>query len=235
MNNIIFPNSFTVKPNSTMQLGQTGYKLDYIKKALSFRQNIIISAVAIIVIAIILISLLKLIGQLNKAIYICFITLILLVALALTFICNSDITDDYVNETGIRLKQTNFTIKQIPKDKYPFYEDKYTLAKNIETGKTTNLTSYKLYAKVKQDQKEVYLGTIKNNKINFSNNNASALLKKYLTFIKDKHLENDFKNNTKLVYDIDYLDQNNQPQLVLKGKNNKTLHLTTYNNRVQMN
>lgn len=235
MNNIIFPNSFTVKPNNTMQLGQTGYKLDYIKKALSFRQNIIISAVAIVVIAIILISLLKLIGQLNKAIYICFTTLILLVALALTFICNSDITDDYVNETGIRLKQTNFIIKQIPKDKYPFYEDKYTLAKNIETGKTTNLTSYKLYAKVKQDQKEVYLGTIKNNKINFSNNNASALLKKYLTFIKDKHLENDFKNNTKLVYDIDYLDQNNQPQLVLKGKNNKTLHLTTYNNRVQMN
>lgn len=235
MNNILFPNSFTIKPDNTMQLGQTGYKLDYIKKALSFRQNIIISAVAIIVIAIILIGLLKLIGQLNKAVYVCFITLILLVTLALTFICNSDITDDYVNETGIRLKQTNFTIKQIPKDKYPFYESKYTLAKNIETGKTTTLTNYKLYAKVKQDQKEVYLGTIKNNKINFSNNSASALLKKYSTFIQNKHLENDFKNNSKLIYDIDYLDQSNQPQLVLKGKNNKTLHLATYNNKVQIN
>lgn len=228
MNNIIFPNSFTVKPNSTMQLGQTSYKLDYVQQALQIKFLFFAFIAFALILFVVGLYLLKLTQNGDKFLRYCFaystamfITMILIASRG-----NRKIDKDYVNQRGVKLEQTNFNIKPTNSD---------DLAKIITTGKNNKLTSYKIYANVKQNQKPVYLGTIKNNKINFSNNNASALLKKYLTFIKDKHLENDFKNNTKLVYDIDYLDQNNQPQLVLKGKNNKTLHLATYNNRVQMN
>jgi len=228
MNNIIFPNSFTVKPNNTMQLGQTGYKLDYVQQALQIKFLFFAFIAFALILFVVGLYLLKLTQNGDKFLRYCFaystamfITMILIASRG-----NRKIDKDYVNQRGVKLEQTNFNIKPTNSD---------DLAKIIATGKNNKLTSYKIYANVKQNQKPVYLGTIKNNKINFSNNNASALLKKYLTFIKDKHLENDFKNNTKLVYDIDYLDQNNQPQLVLKGKNNKTLHLATYNNRVQMN
>lgn len=228
MNNIIFPNSFTIEPNSTMQLAQTNYKLDYVQQSL--QMNFLFYAFIAFALIVFLVGLylLRVTGNGGKFLRYCgaYVTAMFITMLLIQSRGNRDINKDYVNQRGIKLEQTNFNIKPTNTD---------NLAKIIATGKNNKLTSYKLYAKVKQDQKEVYLGTIKNNKINFSNNNASALLKKYLTFIKDKHLENDFKNNTKLVYDIDYLNQNNQPQLVLKGKNNKTLHLATYNNRVQMN
>lgn len=247
MNNIIFPNSFTVKPDSTMQLGLTKYKLDQVKNALRLDHNIGCLIFIVSIITILMIVFLIIIRHYNKIITImaniiaaiikpAFIGLIILFLIYI-FRPNQKIQNDYVNNTGIRLKQTNFIIKEIPKHNNANFlkNNTYILANNIRKNKTTTLTSYKLYAKVKQNQKQVYIGTIKNNKINFSNNSESALLKKYSIFIQDKHLENDFKDNAKLVYDIDYLDQDNKPQLVLKGKNNKTLHLTTHNNKVQIN
>ena len=228
MNNIIFPNSFTIKPDSTMQLGQTDYKLDYVQQALQIKFLFFAFIAFALILFIVGLYLLKLTQNGDKFLRYCFAysTAMFITMMLIASRGNRKIDKDYVNQRGVKLEQTNFNIKPTNTD---------NLAKIIATAKDNKLTSYKLYANVKQDQKPVYLGTIKNNKINFSNNSASALLKKYLTFIKDKHLENDFKNNAKLIYDIDYLDQNNQPQLVLKGKNNKTLHLATYNNKVQMN
>lgn len=228
MNNIIFPNSFTIEPNSTMQLAQTNYKLDYVQQSL--QMNFLFYAFIAFALIVFLVGLylLRVTGNGGKFLRYCgaYVTAMFITMLLIQSRGNRDINKDYVNQRGIKLEQTNFNIKPTNTD---------NLAKIIATGKNNKLTSYKLYANVKQDQKPVNLGTIKNNKISFSNNSESALLKKYLTFIQDKHLEKDFKNKTKLVYDINYLDQNNKPQLVLKGKNNKTLHLTTYNDKVQMN
>lgn len=228
MTNILFPNSFTIQPSHNLQLGQTDYHLDQVQNVLLVRHAyILFSAFAIILLVLAVIFLIaakKTKHLLNFSIT--YIVLILLTDIVFSFKIDKNIDQKSVNQAGIRIEQTNFAIKPVKTN---------ILAKIIRTGQNNKLTNYRLYAAVKPKQKPVYFATVKDRQLIFANNSTSALMKKYLTFIQTKHLENDFKNNAQLVYDINYLDQNNNPQLVLKGQKHQVLHLTDSNKQVQLN
>lgn len=228
MTNILFPNSFTIQPSHDLQLGQTDYHLDQVQNVLLVRHAyILFSAFAIILLALAVIFLIaakKTKHLLNFSIT--YIVLILLTDIVLSFKIDKNIDQKSVNQAGIRIEQTNFVIKPVKTN---------ILDKIIRTGQNNKLTNYRLYAAVKPKQKPIYFATVKDRQLIFANNSTSALMKKYLTFIQTKHLENDFKNNAQLVYDINYLDQNNNPQLVLKGQKHQVLHLTDSNKQVQLN
>lgn len=228
MTNILFPNSFTIQPSHDLQLGQTDYHLDQVQNVLLVRHAyILFSAFAIILLALAVIFLIaakKTKHLLNFSIT--YIVLILLTDIVLSFKIDKNIDQKSVNQAGIRIEQTNFAIKPVKTN---------ILAKIIRTGQNNKLTNYRLYAAVKPKQKPIYFAAVKDRQLIFANNSTSALMKKHLTFIQTKHLENDFKNNAQLVYDINYLDQNNNPQLVLKGQKHQVLHLTDSNKQVQLN
>lgn len=228
MTNILFPNSFTIQPSHNLQLGQTDYHLDQVQNVLLVRHAyILFSAFAIILLTLAVIFLIaakKTKHLLNFSIT--YIVLILLTDIVLSFKIDKNIDQKSVNQAGIRIEQTNFVIKPVKTN---------ILDKIIRTGQNNKLTNYRLYAAVKPKQKPIYFATVKDRQLIFANNSTSALMKKYLTFIQTKHLENDFKNNAQLVYDINYLDQNNNPQLVLKGQKHQVLHLTDSNKQVQLN
>lgn len=228
MTNILFPNSFTIQPSHNLQLGQTDYHLDQVQNVLLVRHAyILFSAFAIILLTLAVIFLIaakKTKHLLNFSIT--YIVLILLTDIVLSFKIDKNIDQKSVNQAGIRIEQTNFVIKPVKTN---------ILDKIIRTGQNNKLTNYRLYAAVKPKQKLIYFATVKDRQLIFANNSTSALMKKYLTFIQTKHLENDFKNNAQLVYDINYLDQNNNPQLVLKGQKHQVLHLTDSNKQVQLN
>lgn len=228
MTNILFPNSFTIQPSHNLQLGQTDYHLDQVQNVLLVRHAyILFSAFAIILLVLAVIFLIA--TKKTKHLFsfsITYIVLILLTDIVLSFKIDKNIDQKSVNQAGIRIEQTNFAIKPVKTN---------ILAKIIRTGQNNKLTNYWLYAAVKPKQKPIYFATVKDRQLIFANNRTSALMKKYLTFIQTKHLENDFKNNAQLVYDINYLDQNNNPQLVLKGQKHQVLHLTDSNKQVQLN
>lgn len=50
----------------------------------------------------------------------------------------------------------------------------------------------------------------------------------YIEFIKKHHLEDNFKNNAKLIINNKFYDKNYKPQLVMKGKDGKILYLKHY-------
>lgn len=112
------------------------------------------------------------------------------------------------------------------------YNDKLTSYKTYLIGNMSNgqfmLISQKqaeTYSKMTKHDRFTpkYNNDIANKKL--MNNKQLNTLATYTEYIKKYHLENNFKNDAKLIISKKYYDSNYEPQLVMKGKDGKVLYL----------
>lgn len=112
------------------------------------------------------------------------------------------------------------------------YNDKLTSYKTYLLGNMNNGQ----FMLISQEQKENYSEMANNSIFNFEydndiankklmNNKQLNTLAIYVKYIKKHHLEDNFKNDAKLIISNKYYGKDYEPQLVMKGKDDKVLYL----------
>lgn len=135
---------------------------------------------------------------------------------------------------GFQLAQTSFQVRpnKIASDKslYGYLDEK-------PKTKSSTTNDYQIYAKVYHGKSyQTYLfGTMKNGRFtaNLQDSAKSKVattamltaLDSYATYIKEHHLESDFKDSAKLEFSDKYLDQDYRPMLIMKGKDGQILRV----------
>lgn len=133
-----------------------------------------------------------------------------------------------------RLNQTSFYI-EVDKSKIKEAMKEYVNGNN--SIQTIDFHKYNVYADIcnnKGERYQYFIGQMDNGKLVITNNSNSdspttssiiTALNSYAMYIKQHHLESDFKNTAHLEFSTKYLDKNYSPMLMMKGKGNQYLHL----------
>ena len=153
-------------------------------------------------------------------------------------------TTDFGN--GFQVKQSSFIIQ--PNEK----SFQSNVADYILDGKkdsiSTSSKNYAVYAKVYDSSSHNYYNYLIGNMVNGTFETITTRQKKiyqsdtekhdrlikigqlktldtYIEFIKKYHLEDNFKDNAKLIINNKFYDKNYKPQLIMKGKDGRILYM----------
>ena len=154
-----------------------------------------------------------------------------------------DSTSDFGN--GFQVKQTSFIIQP---NESSFQS---SVADYVLDGKQGNIPTssknYAIYARIYNNSSHSYYNYLIGNMVNGYFETITTTQKKdyqsddekhnrlikdeqlkaldtYIEFIKKHHLEDNFKDNSKLIINYKFYDKNYKPQLVMKGKDGRILY-----------
>ena len=145
---------------------------------------------------------------------------------------NSRVTANVNN--GFPVAQTSF---QVRPNKIASGKDLYDYLSEKPKTRASTTNDYQIYARVYHGKSyQTYLfGTMKNGRFTANMRNPHkarvattgmlTALDSYATYIKEHHLESEFKNSAKLEFSGKYLDQDYRPMLIMKGKDGQILRV----------